>query len=144
MTVTGLPDWVAAYIGLPYAMRGDNPASGIDCYQLVRLVLREQFAIDAPDYRGEYGVDSSHGHVARLLRRYAPGWVSILAGQEQPGDVVLLIRRGLPLHCGLVIAPGWMLHTEAECDSVVEPYRDATAWGRQQPAFYRWPRGAGA
>lgn len=58
-------------------------------------------------------------------------------GQEQPGDVALLRVRGRPVHVGLVTRRGWMLHVEAGCETVEEPYT-GMQWSRRLLGFYRW------
>lgn len=140
-----LPAWAADYIGIPYTLHGRDRAEGLDCYGLVRLVLAERFGIAAPDYGAGYSGNSSLRDLAELMEREAAcGWQPVASGREAPGDLLLLVRRGVPLHCGLVVAPAWMLHTEQGAGSVVETYRDAPAWGRQVPTFLRWPAGAPA
>jgi cell wall-associated NlpC family hydrolase len=40
--------WVEKYIGLPFLKAGTNPVTGVDCWNLVRLVLAEQRNITLP------------------------------------------------------------------------------------------------
>ena len=39
-----LPDWVSAYVGLPFK-EGGRHRDGLDCYGLLRLVINERFAV---------------------------------------------------------------------------------------------------
>ncbi len=65
-----------------------------------------------------------------------PAWLEVERGAEQAGDVVLLRLRGLPIHVGLVVARGWMLHVEAKVDSVLERF-DGLEWRRRVLGTYR-------
>ena len=59
--MTELPDWVSAYVGLPFKEGGRN-RDGLDCYGLLRLVINERFAGAVPEYEGiayRPGEDSS-------------------------------------------------------------------------------------
>ena len=45
--MTELPDWVSAYVGLPFKEGGRN-RYGLDCYGLLRLVINERFGLMTP------------------------------------------------------------------------------------------------
>jgi cell wall-associated NlpC family hydrolase len=64
------------------------------------------------------------------------GWLEVERGVEQAGDVVLLRLRGLPVHVGIIVARGWMLHVEAKVDSVVERF-DGLEWRNRILGIYR-------
>jgi cell wall-associated NlpC family hydrolase len=42
-----IPNWAAQYVGLPFRDKG-RARTGLDCYGLVVLVLREQFGVEVP------------------------------------------------------------------------------------------------
>ena len=58
-------------------------------------------------------------------------------GDEHPGDGVLLRVMGRPIHVGVVVARGWMLHIEKNCDSLIERYAGGSRWERRVLGFYR-------
>ncbi len=49
-----IPFWAGHYIGLPFLERGRDPKKGLDCWGLVRLILREQFDHRLPSYTEFY------------------------------------------------------------------------------------------
>lgn len=132
------PSWCAQYIGIPYASFG-RTREGADCLGLVRLVLREQFGLEMPAYDVEWYDAGDRREVARRLREGAESalWQTVPAGQECPGDVVLLALLGHPAHVGVVAVKGWMLHIEGGINSVMERY-DHPRWGRRVMGFFRY------
>lgn len=135
--MTALPAWVADYVGLPFKEKGRD-RSGVDCWGLVRLVLAERFGIEVPSYVEEYGSTKERETIGAVIaREVQPPWVEVLPGQERPGDVVLMRRGRHPIHVGLVVAPGRMLHVEEGIEACVEDYR-GLAWSRRVVGIWRW------
>jgi cell wall-associated NlpC family hydrolase len=119
---------VDAYIGIPW--------EELHCWSLVRRVLHEQFGIEAPSYADEYESPENWSKVAATTTRARQCWREVAAGAEQPGDVVLLRMQGQPIHVGIVIVPGDMLHTLKGLGACVENYR-ALRWRERVLGFYR-------
>lgn len=132
-----VPAWVRHYIGLPFQDLGRD-RHGVDCWGLVRLVARERFGIEMPLWDGGYpGCDirdmrAMATHVASALPLFAPVMV------PADGDVVLVRVANLPVHVGLVVAPGWMLHAAFGRDCVVETIVTQTRPETAIEGFYRW------
>ncbi|MEW6263388.1 MAG: NlpC/P60 family protein [Thermodesulfobacteriota bacterium] len=120
-----IPSWVSSYIGLPFREAGRERSTGLDCWGLVRLVLAEKLGLDLPSFEGvayRKGCDmAALGETMREFRRCLH-WAPVLQGQEECFDLIWLRTAGAPIHVGLVVAPGWMLHVEQGCDSVIESY----------------------
>lgn len=118
-----MPPWVREYLGLPYRHGADGPREH-DCRTLVRRVLRERFGVEAPSLDAPAPPEGDIPARARLLVAGAAEWVPVARrgglsapllprGQERPGDVALLRVGMYPAHLGIVVAPGWLLHTDA-------------------------------
>jgi cell wall-associated NlpC family hydrolase len=132
-----LPDWVSAYVGLPFKEGGRN-RDGLDCYGLLRLVINERFGGAVPEYEGiayRPGEDSSL--LAALMDERIRLWRPIAIGEEKPGDGVLLRVMGRPIHVGVVVEAGYMLHIEKNCDSVLERFSTGSRWEKRLLGFYR-------
>jgi len=130
-----LPDWVNAYVGLPFKVHGRD-RDGIDCWGLVRLVLADQFGRRLPSYAGGYASVEDAKDIGRLIRGEMGPWHPVPPGAERPGDVVLMRLMNQPMHVGVVVAAGWMLHIEDGIDACLEPY-DGARWRRRVLGRYR-------
>lgn len=132
-----LPSWIAQYVGIPYRALGRD-RDGCDCWGLLALIYREQFGRDLPDYAMQRWSDGADERVVgHGAQEYASQFVPVPLGEEALGDGVLLRMRGHPLHVGLVLAPGWMLHTHESADSCVESYERFT-WKNRVIGIYRY------
>ena len=129
---------VSEYIGIPFVDLGRD-REGLDCWGLFRLVLQEQLGIELPSFIEVYeGETSNWEHLGRAItgRIAQVGWEPVPAGQEQPGDGVLCRLRGEPMHVGVVVRPGIMIHTHRGTNACLEPYRRAQ-WRSRILGFYR-------
>lgn len=134
---SAIPAWVAPYVGVRYHAESDDPRIGLNCWKLFALVQREQFATDIADYDGPlYVTRRDAAAVGAAARAFAERFERIAPGHEQAGDAILLRILGVPMHIGIVVLPGLMLHTEEGCDSVVEDYR-TPYWAPRVIAFHR-------
>ena len=131
-----LPDWVNAYIGLPFRAHGRD-RDGVDCWGLVRLVLADQFGRRLPSYADGYASVEDAKDIGRLIRGEMGPWHPVAPGAERPGDVVLMRLMNQPMHVGVVVAAGWMLHIEDGIDACLEPY-DGAKWRRRVLGLYRY------
>lgn len=131
-----LPSWASDYVGLPYLKHG-RTRTGVDCWGLLCLIWQEQLGGPLADYEG---VDWYRGQKPAVIGRdalaYASQFSEIPIGSERLGDGLLLRMRGHPFHVGLVLAPGWMIHTHEAAGSCIERYRSIT-WEKRVSAVYR-------
>lgn len=132
-----MPHWVADYVGIPFVDLGRD-RSGCDCWGLVRLVLAERFGVTLPCFSGNYSGTSRRDMVelAAMVDAQRPLVDVVEVDQPQHGDIVLLRLAGHTGHVGLVVAPGWMLHTERDIDAIQERY-DGPLWSHRVAGFYR-------
>ena len=131
------PAWCADYIGLPYDNRG-RVREGVDCWGLVIMVLHDQFDIDVPNYDEFYSNRGDAERIgARVTSELEDGWIAVTPGSEAAGDCVLLRSMGHPIHIGVVVVPGLMLHIEQDIDACIGKYTEL-GWTHRVLGFYRY------
>lgn len=136
-----LPQWIGRYIDVPFKTHGRDK-DGCDCWGLVRLVFKEQFDIDLPDHAEGYETAtslSSDDIGAVIAAESAARWRLIGKAQARVGDVIVLRTKGHPLHVGMIVGGGMMLHVIRGANSVVECY-DGIRWKSRIYGFYRHER----
>lgn len=128
-----IPAWVDKYVGLPFADHGRGPE--YDCWGLVRHVLLEQFGLVLPDYGSTYSSTNDKMTLPDAFRNgLAEEWRKVQDPHE--GDIIILNLAGRPMHCGILVGDGCMLHARPTTGSVVESY-ERLAWIRRVDGFYR-------
>lgn len=128
-----LPDWVSNYMGYPFKERGRD-RKGLDCWGLVRLVLKEQFDIEAPSYAADYYSVLNEKHINHLIQTHLGFWHPVYP--SQPGDCILFRLNKSPSHIGIVVSECWMLHILSG-DKVSLDRFDSLRWKRRVVGFYR-------
>lgn len=129
------PAWVADYIGLPFRDHGRD-RRGLDCWGLVRLVLAEQFGVSLIDF--DYASTRDSDGIPAAIEAARPEWSVV--GDPQLGDVMVFNIGGQPMHVGLVIETGLMLHvSDDDRGAVMESYL-TPAWRPRMEGIYRYER----
>lgn len=118
------------YIGHAYQERG--------CWELLRLIYRDEMAVVLPDYAEEYAriAEQDRGSLGALILGCSKAWRSIDRGDEQQGDAVLFRMFGQPSHIGVVSGAGEFIHVQQERTAVIESYR-GPRWLPRLEGFYR-------
>jgi cell wall-associated NlpC family hydrolase len=108
--------WCEKYVGLPFVDHG-RTMDGVDCWGLVRIVMKNERNIDLPSY----------GEISATELLTVTKTISTEANREpwhtvkkpQTFDVVLM--RGKPLHVGIMVSNTQVLHVEEATASVLLP-----------------------
>lgn len=122
---------VSEYVGLPFEPEGRGPR--YDCYGLLRLVYWERLGIELPLYTGYAKTLSAE--VNALIETGKSDWRPV--AEPSPWDGVLINVDGAENHIGIVIAPGWMLHTTRAKNACIENYT-RPQWRSRIEGFYRY------
>jgi len=130
------PAWVEPYVGLPFAPRGRGPA--YDCWGLAVLVAGARFGVQLPSFAERYDDLKDHARLAALIDGHGGGALfdAVPAAAERAGDLVTARAHGLPVHIGIVVDPGWLLHATATHGSLCDRYRSPMS-GLHILGFYR-------
>lgn len=108
------------YVGIPWLERGRDRA-GIDCWGLMRLVYAERLGVDLPSFSAEYTTVADGEAIRGLVNGNMDPWREIAAGDERPGDGLLMAVAGRP-HIGVVAGNGRVLHIERGAGAIIESY----------------------
>lgn len=131
------PAWVNRFIDIPFKV-GGRDFDGCDCWGLFALVSREVCGVELPDYGGVvWAPEADDAAVARDAARHASLFAPVDPTHARAGDGLLLRMAGVPMHVGVVVCPGWMLHVEHGVGAVLEQY-DAMQWKRRVLGIYRY------
>jgi len=146
-----LPEWAKKYIGIPFVELGRD-IKGCDCWGLTRLICMNELGFTVPSFTEKYESTYKGENVKDALDTLGvkdKHWDEIEVGKEELGDHVLMYgiyeiegkKIRAPMHVGLVLIPGTMIHIEENIDSVLCPYREDRHMKRRVIGFYRF-RGA--
>lgn len=125
--------WAERYVGLPFADHGRD-RNGVDCWGLVRLVLKEQKDIDVPSYGETSALDLAK--VAGIIARESAIEPWIPVKDVEPFDVAVMHRRKDTVHVGIMVTKELILHIEEKTASVLVPISHSSVCFRN-PKFYR-------
>ena len=125
--------WEEKYVGLPY-IDGGRSEAGVDCWGLAYLVFLRELHIELPVY-GEISARDL-AHIAETIKGAAveEPWLPLPRQDIAPFDLMIMHRRGEPVHVGLIASGNRLLHTEEKIQSVLIPIDHPSL--RQRPAFF--------
>lgn len=134
------PKWVKDYVGIPFVDGGVSHEEA-DCWGLLSMVLSEQYGVEVDDFepRPIYSRDPANLEAVEAYGRMqmeSGQWIRGSLALTKPGDGILLRIAGLPMHVGIVVGNGWMLHTEEGVSSCMERYT-SPLWNRRVLGVYR-------
>lgn len=120
-----LSAWSKKYVGIPFVSLGREQATGLDCWGLLRLVYREVFKIEIP----EFAIDAHDlRSVAKaIIAGRDSTWIEVNRPMLRDGDGILMYGHvgdhlsRAETHVGIFVAPRHVLHIEEASASVVVP-----------------------
>lgn len=137
-----VPFWVGQYIDIPFQEHG-RTREGVDCWGLVRMIAEEQFGILLPCYATEYETTEDPNQTAPVVAHEKKFWTEIAPGEEQLGDVVVMRMLGQPIHVGMVVGDGRMIHALKGRGITLAAY-GSLEWKHRITGFYRYASTADA
>lgn len=128
--------WVDKYVGLPFADLGRD-VQGVDCYGLLRLIYRDELAIELPSYVGSYVCSDEQAEVAKLLGEAAvEGPWCRNTDAPRPFDVLLFRQGRFNSHLGIAVTHGHMIHVQGEDQAKIERFKDPRWNSRLNGCYY--------
>jgi len=126
----------SSYIGIPFRSCGRD-RFGLDCWGLLCLIYREKLGISLSSYIDEYDDAHLYDKVSKAVTAHIPEWTPVIKGHEKPFDAIILKLRGLPIHIGMVVKPGQMIHVLDKLNTCLERY-NAPLWSKRIRGIYRY------
>lgn len=123
---------VHKYLGIPFKWGGTDRA-GMDCWQLFRAIYRDLgynvWQIEDTQYPARI---QAHNF---FMENYHREW-DIVQYPKTWDAVILLTKRGLPAHIGVVLSGGRFIHCP-KVGVIVSRFTDP-AWSNAVHSFYRF------
>jgi cell wall-associated NlpC family hydrolase len=127
---------LSGYVGIPYADRGRDERTGLDCWGLLRLFYAEQFGIELPSHADRYDSSETREQTAALVRfETERAWHPFVAPRY--GDAVAITVLGRPFHVGIVLDGARFLHTLNPAQGAVIDSLRSPQWARRIEGYYR-------
>jgi cell wall-associated NlpC family hydrolase len=132
------PPWVAAYVGLPY-VPGGKSREGADCWGLVSLIHEAELQKPLPPYEGPlFTSGCDRASLGEAAHAYSKRFPEVQQGAETLGDVILLRSGRHAFHCGLILSPGWMLHSEEKANGACVETYEGLVWSKRIISIHRY------
>ncbi|MCL2721738.1 MAG: NlpC/P60 family protein [Treponema sp.] len=112
-------EWVKKYIGIPFISNG-RTIEGCDCYGLIRMILKNEYNTNLPEFSNNYNDALNVKETAKLFEEHRPVLAAEKIEKPEEGAVVLITEHGVPAHVGIVAGDGYILHTGIKTGSVCQ------------------------
>jgi cell wall-associated NlpC family hydrolase len=128
-------NWYQKYLPIPFKEKGRG-WDGVDCWGLPFLAYPKERNIILPDYLDVYQSTNDRDILGQTIQNERN---SKWKAPEVPAtfDIIILKMRGVPMHCGIVIKPGLMIHCAKDINTVIERY-DSLRWKNKVVGFARY------
>ena len=129
MQSTDTDPWYSKYLNLPYLHLGNNIETGIDCFNLCRLIYKEQLDIDIPydtadwcNIVDENWYSKTHDRPFEKGATLKYGWQKVTNVEKFNVITMSLGSTNVTNHCALFIGDNKILQTMIDKKSWIAPY----------------------
>jgi len=124
------------YIRIPFKEHGRS-RQGADCWGLACIIFKEELGIELP-IMDDYENTKDKLKISDLILSNRVNWELIEKGKEQAFDLPVFRMNGYPMHIGIVVRPGRMIHCERGSGVYLTDYYKEGQWDRRLEGFYRY------
>ena len=119
---------------IPYKKDGRS-YFGSDCYGICVLFNRDVLSIKLPEFLSEdVYIDES---ITQVFNDKKKSFKEVKIGKEKSGDIVSLNLKGYPVHVGVIVQKGIMLHIMESKYATVENYL-SNKWTKRVNSIWRY------
>lgn len=124
---------LSRYIGIPFVPNGRS-FSGVDCYGLVYLFMKNEFNTAIPILDGVYDEQDGARNDSMADLAVSTGWEP---SERLERSIALFKIFGFPAHVGILLSKNRMLHAVIGHCSSIERY-DSLKWNKRLYGVYSW------
>lgn len=126
-----MDNFASSVIGVPFKPHGRD-RDGLDCWGLVCLAYRELKGVELDDYSSEYRTLKDFDRLRTIFQREC-GTTWRKVDKPEPLDVAVIYRRARPIHAGIYIGNGRILHVEHGIETTVQHESEFKIEGYYRP-----------
>lgn len=124
------------FIRIPFADHG-RTRQGADCWGLICIMFAELRGVELPSLTG-YSDTKDKVRISDIIKSESIAWESIEPGKEETFDVAVFRMLGQPMHVGLVVKCGLMIHCERGSGVYLTEYYKERQWDKRLEGFFRY------
>lgn len=124
------------YIRIPFAEHGRS-REGADCWGLACIIFTEERGLTLPHLVG-YSDTKDKVTIPEIIKSESIRWEFIPTGHEQPFDIAVFRMLGQPMHVGVVVKRGLMIHSERGSGVYLTAYYKERQWDKRLEGFFRY------
>lgn len=128
--------WSNEFIKIPFQEHGRSE-KGADCWGLICVVFLKKLGISLPSLLN-YKDCKDRMMIPLIIMKEASNWYEVQQGEEKPYDVLVFKILGVPMHVGLVVSKGIMLHCEKGSGTYITEYYREIDWFKRLVGIYRY------
>ncbi len=129
--------WHNQFMSIPFVERG-RTRQGADCWGLVCIIYKEILNIELP-LLDDYANTLDRKTLPHIIEKESlRSWVKVEQGEEQAYDVAIFRTGGVPMHIGVVVRPGFMIHSQSGNDTLFSNYVKEKEWSKRLVGFCRY------
>ena len=117
--------WVPDVIGAPWVLRGRDPVTGWDCLGCAEVCQARMLGTPEINSLGLYAGDTRAMPSAILAAHFEAGLSFYRRAPDRaPGSIVVFRAGRRPVHCGLYLGQGRILHASERAGTILSPITD--------------------
>jgi cell wall-associated NlpC family hydrolase len=124
------------YIRIPFEELGRS-RQGADCWGLACIIFKEERGIELPSLLG-YSDTKDKVKISDIIRSESMCWELVEKGKESKFDIAVFRMLGQPMHIGIVIRHGLMIHCERGSGVHLTEYYKERQWDKRLEGFFRY------